>query len=184
MEFTLTYRGPLRANRGPREKHDLRRVFHSQLKILWDQIPLSGYRDFLAWPPKPQKPSVIEEHHGFRFAPLVSKKIEFVAALDIFLLRPEPPGTLFSQAGDLDNRIKTLLDALKVPHEQTALPEGAKPERDEEPFFCLFQDDSLITGLGIRTDRLLEEVDDPAEVLLHIRVRTSPVKSLLATLGL
>lgn len=184
MDFRLNYRGPLRSNRGPQEKHDLRRHFHRQLRVLWQQVPLSGYRDFIAWPPIAHKPNVIEERHGFRFAPLVSSTIKFVAALDLLILRPEPPGTLFSQAGDLDNRVKTLLDALKVPHEPTALPAGAAPAADEEPFFCLLEDDSLVTGINIRTDRLLEPVADPAEVLLLVRVRTSPVVSLIATHGL
>jgi hypothetical protein len=183
VEFTLTYRGPLRANRGPKEKHELRRHFHSQLRTLWDQVPLNAYRDFIAWPAKPAKPSVIEECHGIRFAPLVSAKIKFAAALDLLLLRPEPPGTLFSQAGDLDNRVKTLLDALKVPHEPQALPAGATAEAGEDPFFCLLQDDSLITGLVIRTDRLLEPIADPAEVLLLLRVNTVVVQSLMSTLA-
>lgn len=32
---------------------------------------------------------------------------------------------------------------------------GANPEVDEDPFFCLLQDDSLITDVRITTDRLL-----------------------------
>jgi hypothetical protein len=183
MDFTLTYRGQLRANSGPREKHNLRQHFHKQLQVLWTQVPLQDYRQFLE-PPGPIGASIIEEWHGFRFAPLVSSRIHFVASLSIQFLRPEPPGTLVTQAGDLDNRIKTLLDALKVPHESTALPSDAIPGPDENPFFCLLQDDSLITGLSIFTDRLLEPVTNRGEVLLLVRVRTNPVKSLVATLGL
>ena len=40
MRFTLHYRGPLKANRGARDKHLLRRYFHEQLSLLWDQAPL------------------------------------------------------------------------------------------------------------------------------------------------
>ena len=46
MEFTLFYRGPLKANRGSKEKQELRRHFHSQLKVLWQQPPLEDYQDF------------------------------------------------------------------------------------------------------------------------------------------
>ncbi len=184
MDFTLHYRGPLRANRGPQDKHELRRHFHTQLRTLWTQIPLSSYRKFLEPDVEAGKLSVIEKRHGFVFAPLVSSRIKFVASLDILLLRPEAPGSIISQSGDIDNRIKTLLDALKVPHELNALPPGCVPTEDENPFFCLLQDDSLITGLAVRTDRLLETVSDPAEVVLVIKVRASPVESLIGTIGL
>ncbi|MBI5677496.1 MAG: hypothetical protein HZC52_03175 [Planctomycetes bacterium] len=40
MEFTLYYRGYLKANSRPKEKQELRRYFHAQLKRLWHQIPL------------------------------------------------------------------------------------------------------------------------------------------------
>ena len=40
MEFTLYYCGDLKANRGAKDKHRLRRHFHKQLKELWDQPPL------------------------------------------------------------------------------------------------------------------------------------------------
>lgn len=187
MEFTLTYRGPLRANRGPKDKHALRCHFHRQLAVLWEQVPLNAYRDnLLKWPHDgpPRSISVIEQHHGFLFAPLVSSRAQFVATLDILLLRPEAPGNVLSQSGDLDNRVKTLLDALKMPHESNALPRGCVPGPGQEPFFCLLQDDALVTGMTVRTDRLLERVDDPAEVLLLARVRTTPVKSLIGTAGL
>lgn len=185
MEFTLTYRGLLRANRGPDDKHKLRKHFHLQLKNLWNQLPLSGYVDnMLQWPPEEGGVSIIEEHHGFRWAPLVSSRIHFVAGVEILLLRPEPPGTLVTKAGDLDNRVKTLLDGLKMPHEPTALPPGATSGQDETPFFCLLQDDALVTGLTIRTDRLLEPVTHPSEVLLLVKVRTGAVKSLIGTIGL
>lgn len=138
----------------------------------------------LRWPPDEGGVSILEEHHGFRFAPLVSSRIHFVAVLEILLLRPEPPGEFLTSAGDLDNRIKTLLDALKMPHEATALPPDTMPGTDENPFFCLLQDDALITGLTIRTDRLLEPTSTRNEVLLLVKVRTGAVKSLIGTIGL
>jgi hypothetical protein len=111
------------------------------MQLLWRQIPLQGYRQFLR-PVVPEgEVSLIEHRHGYQFAPLVSSRIRFAASLDILMLRPEPPGSIVSQAGDIDNRLKTLLDALKVPHEANALPEGSKPAADETPFYCLLQDD-------------------------------------------
>jgi hypothetical protein len=43
------------------------------------------------------------------------------------LLWPQPAGAIISQGGDIDNRLKTLFDSLKVPTERTALPPEATP---------------------------------------------------------
>src|SRR5665213_757384 len=53
---------------------------------------------------------------GFRFVPLVRKKNGFTYGLDILFLRRGHPGELIV-SGDLDNRLKTLIDGLKVPRE-------------------------------------------------------------------
>lgn len=187
MEFTLYYRGDLKSNRGPEDKHRLRCHFHAQLKELWRQKPLCEYRDLLALPgatPPEENLSVIRPINGFNFAPLVSERIHFIAELDILLLRPEPPGAIITRGGDIDNRIKTLLDALKVPSEPNALPKGAAPTADENPFFCLLEDDNLITKVSVDTERLLEPVRTASEVVLLIRVKTKQLTVLIGTMGL
>jgi hypothetical protein len=100
------------------------------------------------------------------------------------LLRPEPPGSIISQGGDIDNRLKTLFDALKVPTEPTALPLSAKPTDDENPFFCLLQDDNLITKVQVSTDRLLDSCESTSEVVLLIHVTTKAVRASWANTGL
>lgn len=184
MEFTLHYRGALKANRSPAEKHQLRKHFHIQLKQLWTQRPLSIFTYLLNPSPARGELSVIREIGKFRFAPLVSERIHLIAELEILMLRPEPPGSIVTQGGDIDNRLKTLLDALKVPAEPTALPQGATPEQGEDPFFCLLEDDSLITKISVDTDRLLELSEDPSEVVLLIHVITKQLAVLSATIGL
>jgi hypothetical protein len=53
MEFTLYYRGDLKANCGAKEKHRIRKLFHPQLKLLWKQPPLDRVRDLLnPYPPR------------------------------------------------------------------------------------------------------------------------------------
>lgn len=47
------------------------------------------------------------------FIPLITEDMEIRCGLDILFLRPEEPGMIVRGA-DLDNRLKTLLDALKV----------------------------------------------------------------------
>jgi hypothetical protein len=176
VEFTLVYRGPLKANGKIAEKHAIRKVFHGQLQKLWTQSPLSdlappnGY--YLEDNPPPGSMSLIQNIGGLRFAPLIADKLHLVAELEITLLRPEAPGHLVTQGGDIDNRLKTLLDALRMPHNSGEIPSGDVRAANENPFSCLLEDDSLITKLAVSTDRLLEPIASQSEVQLFIHVKS------------
>lgn len=183
MEFILHYRGELKSNRGAAEKHELRRRFHPQLKELWGQPPLSDFTDLLVPKSGATPLGLIRELGAYRFAPLVASNVHLVAELEITLLRPEPPGAIVRSGGDIDNRIKTLLDALKVP-DANAIPLGAMPEEGEDPFFCLLEDDALITKLSVHADRLLERPVSPSEVELMMLVRTKQLRMVIETVGL
>jgi hypothetical protein len=88
-------------------------------------------------------------------------------------LRPDRPGHVI-WAGDIDNRLKTLFDAMRVPDPAENYV-NAPPTQDETPFFCLLQDDKLITKVEVETDRLLEPVTgNSADVRLVITVRLRP----------
>jgi len=110
---------------------------------------------------------------GFRFVPLVRKANEFTCALDVLFLRRGHPSDLIV-SGDLDNRLKTLIDSLKIPGECSELG-SAVPDADENPFFWLLEDDSLITGMRVTTDRLLTPIQDDegkwdVEIIVHATV--------------
>jgi hypothetical protein len=202
VEFTLYYRGPLKAttksNTRIREKHDLRQKFHEQLKELWKQKPLSEYPEFLEHD-KRIATGMGEDEHGqygdyeditllrqvgeFQFVPTVSSDLNMVADLTITLLRPEEPGSIITEGGDIDNRLKTLLDSLKVP-KVAEIPTNESRSEDESRFFCLVEDDNLITSLDIKTDRLLDSSAAPSDVILLIHVRTRVLRGNLANLGL
>ena len=185
MEFTLYYRGPLKSNRGAKEKHELRAHFHKQLKNLWDQKPLNSLKDkMLNKTADDQSLNVIKKIKDFEFAPLVAEKAGLIAELSIILLRPEPPGSIIQSSGDIDNRLKTLLDALKVPASPGELPTDAVPQDDQTPFFCLLEDDALITKISVSTDRLLEPVVDQSEVVVQIHVLTKKIVVYWGTIGL
>jgi len=175
MEFTLYYRGDLKSNGRPTDKHAIRSHFHTQLKQLWSHPPLNSFVRLLD--PDVGDFHLIRPTHGFNFAPLIAESVGLVAELDIFLLWPAAPGAIITSGGDIDNRLKTLLDSLKVPTEPTALPKNAMPGPDQQPFFCLLEDDSLITRLSVETDRLLEPVTSSSEVVLTIRVRTKQLRN-------
>lgn len=120
----------------------------------------------------------------FQFVPLVCQALNLTASLQITLLRPESPGAIVTQSGDIDNRLKTLFDALTVPSQPSGLPSGGVPSTDETPFFCLLEDDNLITKVSVETDRLLEPCSSPNEVVLLIKVETRSTRLSYANAGL
>ena len=191
MKFRLTYEGELRpTQRDPvggqqnplaSHKHTVRRVFHKQLKHLWDTDKfLSSYRIspknpniggepdaaadsmYAMWAPEdselqPLVDVVAARHNqfGYQFVPLVTGYFHLLCSIHVLFLRHDIPGSAI-QAGDIDNRIKTLIDALRLPNNQTELVNSdVKPKRGETPFFCLLEDDSLVSGFSVETDTLL-----------------------------
>jgi hypothetical protein len=113
----------------------------------------------------------------------VSLKVSLLAELEITLLRPGLPGSIVLHGGDIDNRLKTLFDALAVPSQLQALPQGAMPSGGENPFFCVLGDDRLITKVSIQTERLLEDTTSPNEVELMVLVRTKKVPNEVNVMG-
>jgi hypothetical protein len=176
MEFRLFYNGKLRANGSREDKQELRRAFHPQLQVLWEQLPLSTSAPHLLKPSNDSKTGVIKEIGAFHFAPLVCKRYHLVAELDILFLRAEAPGQIITKGGDLDNRIKTLFDGLRMPNPRdNEIPDGDNPGQDETPFFCLLEDDSLITHFSVTSDRLLirptREKEKDVVLIISVSIR-------------
>lgn len=193
MDIVLHYRGPLHANGDAAEKHRIREHFHHQLKTLWNTTALRHVYSNAVDPNPPDPgagvspsklvdevrivsrsftfPPLVKLVGGHAFLPLVCQAIFGVAEIDLTLLRPEPAGRIVTQGGDIDNRIKTLLDSLRVPDINQIRPIAASAM--ESPFHCLLEDDNLITRLAVRTEQLLEAVSSRSEVILlvHVKIR-------------
>jgi hypothetical protein len=152
-----------------KEKQELRREFHRQLSILWSQPPLSEHRDTFVGHRGMYSALVGRQVDRFWCMPLVAEPLGNVAELDILFLRPQLPGAIVSSGGDLDNRLKTLMDGLRAPKVGELAPDE-QPQPDEEPFFCLLEDDVLATRLSVTADQLLVPAASPAEVVLVIHV--------------
>jgi hypothetical protein len=123
---------------------------------------------------------------GYRFAPLVCEDFSLLCSLNVLFLRRDFPAGVIS-AGDLDNRIKTLIDALRMPHGANELKGNETPDAAEDPFFCLLEDDDLVTDLTVETGMLLDPPVDgdggAARVKLVISVGLKPNDVTMFNLG-
>lgn len=163
MRFRLTYRGPLASNGNAERKAAIRSTFDLQLAELWKQEPLCQMRNYLDPEHQPSECYLGVQKGQTTYYPVISSKIFTLVELDILMLRPGDPGAVVRPGGDIDNRIKTLLDALTVPTGDGS--HGDAPER----MFCLLEDDKLITRLAVETDRLLEPDVHQNHVALIVR---------------
>ena len=91
------------------------------------------------------------EQGGRKFLPIVRETFLLTCSLKVLFLRRGPPGRVY-EGGDLDNRLKTLFDALSVPaHPEQVMADEEAPD----VMYTLLEDDSAITKIDIETHRLL-----------------------------
>ena len=210
MQFRLTYEGELysRQKRSlSNHKHEIRKYFHPQLKKLWATHRfLSTCKVYLGYENIADRPADVhvgsrlagskDKYHvlkdsvaehfmlrNYRFVPLVCEKFHLSCSIDVLFLRPGPPIRTVHK-GDLDNRIKTLIDALRMPTNHSELGRYEDPEENEIPFFCLFEDDEYITSLSVESDTLWSlKGDSENYVQLVIGVNIQPAYATLFNLG-
>ena len=101
------------------------------------------------------------QEFGYRFVPLVREEISLLCSVKILFVRQDVPGSPIS-AGDIDNRLKTVIDTLRKPRSIAELVGHETPGIDEDPFFCLLEDDSQVSHLEVETDTLLDPPIDDA----------------------
>lgn len=200
MEFRLQYEGSLPAKDSStgvkKTKHAIRKVIHKQLAELWKSAELQELHNHRSAPDTLTYAETIGNQFSvgaFKFVPFITEKLRLVCTLDIlFLLRREDADSLISKpkdvyGGDLDNRLKILLDALRIPNNEDELPSGAHPDSVEQPYFyCLLQDDSLITKFQVEADKLLRDTspENQKAVQLIIKVTTKAVVLTIANMAL
>ena len=183
MNFTLTYDGDLfpkkQANKKDikhayiTHKQEIRRVFHCQLKEFWNSSPIDLT--------KKESKSMLKKIGDYHFFPIVPTDHNEIAELEIIMLRPgQGPGSIIAEGGDIDNRLKTLFDSLTIP-KKSEIPPDDKPEKSEDPFYCLLEDDVLIANLSVATDRLLKPDKPKSYVKLIIRVQIKHVPTIGAS---
>ncbi len=191
VNFRLTYDGPLKAasqsDTRRLDKHRIRRIFNRQLgelvmnrEVLYDQFR-EGQLAATS-----RVATELYKRGSFFCLPIVRADLHLVCDLDILFLRRENPGSLISGGGDLDNRLKVLFDALRLPQDDNEVRDLSPESVEEHPLLCLTEDDKLITGFRCTTDRLLEPPKSDAEendVRLIINVEVKATKLTAANMG-
>jgi hypothetical protein len=204
MKFTLTYEGslPSSGNKSrPEVKWAIRKAIHPQLKDLWTSHPaLRAVEDNRHFP-KIGGATLTQVHHqhggavlpvrtsnfgaaqefldlcapidkhGAWFRPLVRETYALHCGLEILFLRKEQPGKVY-QGGDLDGRIKTIIDSLTMPQHSEQVTERTSTKAD--PVYCLMEDDSLVSGVHVESERLLTDqshAKDYVKLVIEVDVR-------------
>ena len=184
MEFRLTYAGELLSHRDDKRLaerslhvHAIRKVFHQQLKSLWSKHPtLAAYVSYFGAQGK--DPMKIFRHAGFNWLPLATQANGLICKIELLMLREGRPGRALS---DIDNKLKTVFDALKKARDPQELGLGSSqgqqiPAPDEDPLHVVLEGDSLITHIAVTTDTLLEPVpnipiDTAARLVISVSLR-------------
>ena len=174
MRFRLLFSGEIKAHREldikPPHKHDIRAYLSPQLERLWKtKAGLQRYASVIGAKARgergeqyPEGSLYCEENRlagleyladlnkklNTRFIPLIVPTFCLRCRIDVLFLRPEDTPNHILQSGDLDNRIKTLFDAMRIPQNHEVVDDG-------KTHFVLLQDDSLISELSVVGDNLL-----------------------------
>ena len=88
---------------------------------------------------------------------MVTEEMDFYCAVEILFLRSGSKKALLNQ-GDLDGRLKTLLDALSKPDDNQGYDNRAIGKSTQNPLYVLLENDRQITKISVETDTLLESV--------------------------
>jgi hypothetical protein len=192
--FTLKYDGPLPADRAakPRaaEKNRIRHVFHQQLEQFWrnhyalDNYAQGGFPDIPIDERRRGATGPFDDKRLWRgggfwqgtlgpysFVPLVTRHSGRQCRAEIVLLRPGQPGGLVS-SGDLDSRVKTLFDCLRMPHSTREL-DGMDQVQAGGRVYCVLEDDSLIGSFAVESGALLLPNPPVDHVSVNIKVTIS-----------
>ena len=146
MKFKLVYVGELKINPKKRSHHlqEIRNILSPQLKRLSEISPYDTIKTKLE-----KKGKAIKRVGNAEFFPIITPDLNLLAELDIQILHPE---LLDTPRADIDNRMKTLLDALKRPQSTSEL--AGNLDRGEV-CYTLLDDDHLVTKMTINTSHLL-----------------------------
>jgi hypothetical protein len=153
MEFRLTYEGLLlgasRNSPRPDHKHSIRKVFHKQLRRLFELHPafqMYRYQDIPDYNHMMKDERIHRqlayeevlknfEKSGFTFFPLATRRDTLLCGVHVLFLRPDVPGSVIA-SGDIDNRLKTIFDALRLPRDRAETGGSGQARTKTRSFAC------------------------------------------------
>lgn len=181
MEIILTYRGRIPAKRSDKEAvWAIRKEFHLQLAKLWGKEPFDVLKRWEDAGFSADAPHFTRHWRNQTFVPFLGQDVSVGADLDITLLTGVPIQKRVISAGDLDNRIKRIVDALRVPKGHGEMVEELPPDAR---WYCLLEDDDVVTSLSAKLGPYLGS-DDPAESFAFIRVRPVALRVTFANIAM
>jgi hypothetical protein len=171
--FTLFYQGSLKSNGRAEHKATIRRHFSTQLETIYKREVLENesVREYV-------EEKCVREVAGHRYVALANRTFGLFAKIEVTLLSVGNSSIFANAQGDIDNRLKTIFDALSIPPESQA-----SQIRDALPdlTICLVDDDVLIRDVRVRSgELLLSENDKDVLVLIDVTlVRHDNISSVL-----
>ena len=184
MRFPLSYEGSLPSSGNPRDPSKpsklkeiwaIRNAVHLQIRSIYDHH--SAFRGQFghsnALLQRINLPIVVD---GRNFYPLARVSFKLKCELEIEMLVNHPIASVVTNGSDLDNRLKTLFDGLRVPQSVQEI-KGYMPP-DITDYCCLLENDVIISALKIEAFR---NTATPAgapldHVRLNMRVRLEPME--------
>jgi hypothetical protein len=165
MKFQLSFEGPLPSSGNANDAYPrpaklqaiwkIRDSINSQLLHLVETHPaLSGRSSPSRALRHALIPPIVVD--GFPFRALARAHFKVKCSLKIDLLVNHEPGSVITKRGDLDNRIKTLMDGLRVPASQQEIKNFASKDfLKQNDYVCLLEDDILVSALDVEMQRYL-----------------------------
>ena len=206
MEFTLRFSGHI-PHHSKAEAHKVRCVFHDQLVDYWQRDSrLARINQRLIKPflrsarfPRGDVRRADRGHkirsenqiyryrqvHQIRFVPLATRWRYLRCELSMRIHRYEGDmdrGGILDNNGDLDNKCKTIVDALRVPSPECLDPSTRHSSR---LFFCVLEDDRLVDRITMETRNILgprPPKGNETEIDADIDVRIYPIHRDLSSI--
>jgi hypothetical protein len=174
VEIRLTYRGRIPSKRKDvGAVWEMRKSFSAQLEKLWGKEPFSILKewedsDFAAGAPRFTR--TVGDH---TFVPFYGRRVGIKVKLRILLLTGLPQQQQTIQNGDLDNRMKRVIDALRaVPQGQTSELDSSLPCHGR--WYTLMDDDSDVVEVTAALGPYLES-SDPSESFVLVSASPYPI---------
>jgi hypothetical protein len=192
----LEYRGRLPSEQGGKgdhrivDKQKLRLHFSEQLQRKWrDSSQLRG-QDFTGVPFASRGPWHYELHGsdnafykvnacGFDILPLVTWHNGLSCAVEVTVVGDTRSAAEVIGRGDLDNGLKVLFDALRMPKNDNEVP-GNMFGSGQDRMYCLLEDDSLIHKFSVEA---IQSPYSPAECRVSVKATVVPADGTHQMLG-